>query len=59
MGRYENNNRRNVNSGLSIYIGRISLRNSTKLENYNSDVSIQFLESNKANKIKENANRQL
>ena len=59
MGRYENNNRRNVNSGLSIYSERISLRNSTKLENYNSDVNIQFLENNKANKVKENANRQL
>ena len=59
MGRYENNNRRNVNSGLSIHSERISLRNSTKLENYNSDVDIQFLESNKANKVKENANRQL
>ena len=59
MGRYEDNNRRNVNSRLSIYSERISLRNSTKLENYNSDVNIQFLESNKANKVKENANRQL
>lgn len=59
MGRYENNSRRDDNSGLPIYSEHISLRNSTKLENYNSDVDIQFLESNKANKVKENANRQL